>query len=115
MGCAPSQHGHNSVNGYQKQRLCESEYIDPETGEREFVKKCGKGDGNATLSKAYSLNINDESEKHARTGEEPARPLPEAEDYGDMQLGITVSYVICQIPHFVTNSVDYILDVSTLC
>ncbi|XP_067932406.1 calpain-A-like [Watersipora subatra] len=44
--------------------------------------------GASPLLKNKSLNIADKSEQHAKTGEEPAHPLPEG-DYGDMKLGIT--------------------------
>lgn len=90
MGCAASSHSsaavRNTSNGHhhpQKSKFIK-ECIDPETGEKE---ECGSGP--TPLIKTNSLNITDKSEQHARTGEEPAHPLPEG-DYGDMRLGLTV-------------------------
>jgi len=92
MGCsASSQNGRSPhQNGHGK---VVKDCIDPETGERETCEDM-VGGGHVSkgpqLIKTNSLTINDESEKCARTGEEPAHPLPEG-DYGDMRLGITVS------------------------
>ena len=97
MGCAASssQTGSGSAviikstsNGHTHNGKLIKECIDPETGEKEV---CGSGP--TPLIKTNSLTINDKSEQHARTGEEPAYPLPEG-DYGDMRLGVTVSQLL---------------------
>mgnify|MGYP001793128660 CR=1 FL=1 len=97
MGCAASssQTGAGSAviikstsNGHTNNGKLIKECIDPETGEKEV---CGSGP--TPLIKTNSLTINDKSEQHARTGEEPAYPLPEG-DYGDMRLGVTVSQLL---------------------
>lgn len=108
MGCAASSQrsaavviksSNSTTNGHShhKNGKIIKECIDPETGEKE---PCN-GSGPTPLIKTNSLTINDKSEQHARTGEEPAHPLPEG-DYGDMRLGLTVSmkYSSLYIPHF---------------
>lgn len=101
MGCAASSHHHgtsvvtpNNNNVDKVIGVRQNEFINPETGERELcdekmILKQSKGSGATPFIKNNSLTIKDKSEQHARTGEEPAHPLPEA-DYGDMKLGITV-------------------------
>lgn len=99
MGCAPSQLNSQTErsNGYHgKTKLESTEFIKDEKNgkniyEQNGINKAVKSPKKQPLiSKVHSLSIEDQSKEHARTGEEPAHPLPEA-DYGDMQLGITVS------------------------
>lgn len=90
MGCAASSQGSGAVitsNGKMTKNC-----IDPETGENEPCDQMviRQNMGATPLVKTNSLTITDKSEHHARTGEEPAHPLPEG-DYGDKKLGITVS------------------------
>ena len=93
MGCAASSQGSGVINTNNKLEVHHAgkkDCINPETGEREPCDKMviKSPMGNSPLKKTNSLTIADKSEQHARTGEEPAHPLPEG-DYGDMKLGIT--------------------------
>lgn len=94
MGCAASSQENGVVNSSKV--TIKKDCIDPETGEMEPCDKMGVKQQMITspLIKTNSLTITDKSEQHAKTGEEPAHPLPEG-DYGDMKLGITVSMSLC--------------------
>lgn len=90
MGCAASSWDARVVNSSGGGRVkVKKDCIDPETGESEPCDDEKMVLKQQTLFKTNSLTITDKSEQHARTGEEPAHPLPEG-DYGDMKLGITV-------------------------